>query len=361
MAIPTDFVAHYTMDNISGTTLVDESANSKDGVIAGAVPAPGKINNALEFNGGTSDRVTLSSLFSGWATDFSISLWVDVTIRADTYDSPIIHDPDIGGGNRFRLFDYSGGASDWLGFSVGSTAITSAKPAAGFRHLILTYNRTTGEITYDIDDVSQGTATAASGITFATGDTYIGAVPSGYVGGAKSILGKVDEVRVYDRILTPTEKTSLFNETAQFFGIQGTVSETLTATDFFVRASELVNGTHITDAVVAGDGTYEINLSLVSGYSGYTDEILLTCLPKTGKRRLNSTAYAVGDYYLPADVTTNEHIYKVTAITTGITAATEPVLDQAGGTTVDGGVTVQDMGAAPTPISQINYSETIEI
>jgi len=143
------------------------------------------------------------------------------------------------------------------------------------------------------------------------------------------------------------------------FGITGLITESLAATDFFVRASQLDNGTFIADAVMQGDQTYTFDFSQIAGYETYADEVLLTALPKTGKRRLNSTAYVVGDYYIPADVSTNNHIYKVIAITTGITAASEPVLDQAGGTTVDGGVTVQDRGACPTPQTQIDYAATI--
>ena len=106
-----------------------------------------------------------------------------------------------------------------------------------------------------------------------------------------------------------------------------------------------------------GDNTYAFDFGAISGYETYADEVLITALPKTGKARLDSTAYSIGDYYMSADVTTNDHIYEVTVA--GTTAASEPTLDQAGGTTVDGGVTVQDMGVCPTPITQISYAETI--
>ena len=100
---------------------------------------------------------------------------------------------------------------------------------------------------------------------------------------------------------------------------------------------------------------HTINFADIAGYEAYSDEVLITALPKTGKRRLDSTAYLLGDYYIPADVTANDHIYEVTAITTGITDSTEPTLNIVGGTTVDGGVTVTDRGVCPTPQTQIDY------
>lgn len=67
-----DLITAHTMDSISGTTLVDESPNGNDGVITGATPVAGLLDNALSFNG-TSDSVGLvapdtddSMVFSIW-------------------------------------------------------------------------------------------------------------------------------------------------------------------------------------------------------------------------------------------------------------------------------------------------------
>jgi len=173
--------------------------------------------------------------------------------------------------------------------------------------------------------------------------------------------GQIAEVSVFPVALTAPQildiyEMASYNLVTTTFGITGLITESLSATEFFVRASQLDTGSFIGDAVMQGDNTYAFDFGAIAGYETYADEVLLTALPKTGKRRLNSTAYVVGDYYIHADVTTNDHIYEVTAITTGITAASEPTLDQAGGTTVDGGVTVTDRGSCPTPQTQIDYA-----
>jgi hypothetical protein len=59
-----------------------------------------------------------------------------------------------------------------------------------------------------------------------------------------------------------------------------------------------------------------------------------------------SQTYAVGDRLLPTSAQTNNHFYRVTAITTGIAAATEPVWPTGGGASVvSGGVTFTESGA----------------
>jgi len=207
-----------------------------------------------------------------------------------------------------------------------------------------------GAATFNVDGVADGLA--ASATAFAPTKLY-----------DLTYTGTGDEAAVFDSPLTPDAYLDIFEmasySSTPFFGITGSITESLAATDFYVRASQLDTGTFIADAVIQGDQTYTFDFSQIAGYEAYADEVLLTVLPKTGKRRLNSADYLVGDYYIPADVSVNDHLYEVTAITTGTTAASEPVLGQVGGTTVDGGVTVQDRGACPTPQTQIDYAATL--
>lgn len=57
-----------------------------------------------------------------------------------------------------------------------------------------------------------------------------------------------------------------------------------------------------------------------------------------------SATLVVDDLTYPTSANLNEHYYKVTAITTGITAASEPTWPIDGSTVVDGGVTWTDQG-----------------
>lgn len=62
-----------------------------------------------------------------------------------------------------------------------------------------------------------------------------------------------------------------------------------------------------------------------------------------------STTYAVNELVVPTQANLNGHFYKVTSITTGISAAAEPTWPTGGGSTVvSGGVTFTEVGATST-------------
>lgn len=68
-----NLVAMYTMDNISGSTLLDESPNNRDGTITGATQVTGKLGNALSHDG--VDDITDCG-FHPQGTSGAFSLWL---------------------------------------------------------------------------------------------------------------------------------------------------------------------------------------------------------------------------------------------------------------------------------------------
>lgn len=348
--IPQDFILHYTMDNISGATLVDESANGYDGTITGATAVTGYIGDALRFNG-TSDNVAGSAplLASG---EISLSLWMDFAPgAADTdvifsahHDSDYGFEPYVNGGTIW--FRSSPDGTAWHDTDTGISA-----PSAAFEHVLFEISATIR--TLYVSNVNVW-SDANGGVNQPVNNAWCIAMRVYQGLNDQNFAGDIDQLRLYNRVLTSAERTVLSNEIGIDHGVAGTITESVDATDFYVRASQLDTGAFIADTVADVNNKYALDLATVTGYETYADEILLTALPKTGKRRVDSAAYSVDGYYLPDDVTTNDHIYKVTVA--GTTAATEPTLDQAGGTTVDGTVTVQDMGVTPTPKTQIDYA-----
>jgi len=143
--IPTaGLIAHYTMDSISGSTLTDDVGNY-DGTIYGATQVPGKIGNALSFDG--NDYVSTSG-FSGPVN--AISFWVySDSPRTSASSAEIVLDFDdtdddqaqitLGASTSHAtdetllLGDGSGGA----GF--GRTYIKDTIPA-GWSHIVINWN-----------------------------------------------------------------------------------------------------------------------------------------------------------------------------------------------------------------------------
>lgn len=253
---------------------------------------------------------------------------------------------------EFKILE-DGGVGHWsikdgkqnLNYSSADHLATSALPTA--QRVIVGLSCDAGAVTFYTQGVSDGTATGGIALNFETLSDAL-----------TSFDGKLQCVFRFPTALSAANHLALYDAAVTMFGITGTITESLSATEFFVRASQLDTGAFIGDTVMQSDNTYTLDFGVIAGYEDYADEVLLTALPKTGKRRLNSEPYIEGNYYIPADVSTNDHIYKVTV--GGTSAASEPALDQAGGTTVDGDVTVQDMGVTPTPSALIDYATTFE-
>lgn len=79
----------------------------------------------------------------------------------------------------------------------------------------------------------------------------------------------------------------------------------------------------------------------------------ITSVKVKAAARANSTAYAVGDLYVPA--TPNTHVYKVTVA--GTSAASPPSFTTDGTTFADGTATVQDIGLQV--VNAANYAKTL--
>ena len=200
--IPTDgLIAHYTMDTISGTTLVDETG-TYDATINGATVATGVIGDALSFDG-VNDTVTSIGSPTG-LSDFTASLWFNTSPTG----TEVLFDQTMQA-NRRSLILLSGGIVFYSRDSDGGYQTTQIIPGYqdGFWHHAV-FSQIGVNLLLRVDDTDEETLTMPS---------RNGAVGLGVLGFRKDGLdlyysGKLDVVRVYNRELTPSEKTSLFNE-----------------------------------------------------------------------------------------------------------------------------------------------------
>ena len=371
----------YWRGNEASGSVIDYGSGANNGTVTGATlgsmssPLVNHTSDTAIVCDGTSDYVDMGDTNDAGTSDFTVLVWSNLTAAA---------------GQGQRIFDKRGTAavsSNFPGVQICTDNSGTLGSLSNSWIQVSANNHIQGPTTdlslYDSEwhfvSVSFNNSLGVAdwfhnGASIGAGSTS-GSVAGGSISNARPLRlgaasndetaqeanGGISNAAIFLTQLTSEQILDIYEMASHYipFGITGLITESLPATEFFVRASQLDTGAFIADAVVQGDNTYTLNFNEVPGYNLYPDEVLLTCLPKTGKRRLNNTAYAVGDYYLPADVTANNHIYKVTVA--GTTAASEPTLDQAGGTATDGGVTVQDMGVCPTPMTQISYAETIEL
>jgi hypothetical protein len=224
-----NLVAYYSFDD--GATATDDSANSNDGVITGAVhdcadtpPTPGNAcsldfesNNTQprEFvNAGNDASLHVSG------SDFTIAAWVNLETVTD--DRPIVSKMPVTGTNRdgWRLLKQGGDGKFWFCFGGGSesgctpTAPTTVRSTTfasldTWTHVVGVKEGT--DIAIYVNGLLEGTSDMSGGFTDTNaGNLHIGRYESEF----SFFDGKIDEVRLYNVALTEQEIAILANAAA---------------------------------------------------------------------------------------------------------------------------------------------------
>ncbi|MCU7809751.1 MAG: DUF4347 domain-containing protein, partial [Candidatus Thiodiazotropha sp. (ex Notomyrtea botanica)] len=204
--IVTGLVGHYGFEEGSGTTAIDASATGNNGtLVSSPVYATGQVGNyALSFNGDF-DRVEApdSPATSFGLSDFGVSFWFNSTFMGAS--GRFLGDMDGGDGYVF----YTTGVGDVV-FEVTS----------GFDNVVLTAN---GLFDGNWHHVT-GTVSGPDWMLYVDGG-LVDSIHDGFFGsidnsntlriGASSAIhneydGLIDDIRIYDRTLTPTDINELF-------------------------------------------------------------------------------------------------------------------------------------------------------
>lgn len=211
--VPTaGLIAHYTMDNISGATLIDQMGNY-NGAINGAVQTAGKFGQALLFNG-SSDFVDCGSLAgSTLVGDFTISLWIKTSESDDgVYLAKYNSVPsffEIGRatvGSCFYVRHANSGGADML---LKDPATTESYGSNFVNVVMLRSGSTTSII---VNNVTKAATTTTRTTASSGHNLQIGA--RSFPGAREFGQGAIDQIRIYNRALSTAEIAQLYNEVA---------------------------------------------------------------------------------------------------------------------------------------------------
>jgi hypothetical protein len=210
----------WHFDGGSGSTAVDDSGNVNTANLFGGYNwVAGYEGNALQFDGASgtpgSGGTAVQASFGTWFASnntMSVSAWV--YMNANT-NGPVFGVSTVPGGGSWNMpFLSVNGltAYGWLWQVNGNNPLSFTVTTVGWHHLAITYDPSgSGTEIFYVDGVSKGTGTGAFSPAGAGTIDYFttnipGAVPTGV---NHSLLGRIDEVRAYNRVLTPTEVSSL--------------------------------------------------------------------------------------------------------------------------------------------------------
>lgn len=257
-AVAADLQGHYTF---VGGTADDQSAGiARNGTLNGnaTTVVDGTRGEVLSLDG-TGDYVQVNGLL-GEPADITLAAWINAT-GVDTAGASVI---SLGSSpvlylqldGRIRGFFESGGSNIFF-------TSTESLLGAGWRHVAVTIDSTTQELTLYIDGAIVGTTAANLPIEYDNSpDTYIGRAGDG--GGGFDFGGSIDDARIYSRALSAGEIAALAVDQTQ---ATDSVAITVTAEN---DAPTFIVGDGLNTQDVQGTFGDDFGLSIVTQPDGKT-------------------------------------------------------------------------------------------
>ena len=192
-------------DNLSTTNVIDSSGQGNDGTANFNTTnnsVTGQIKTALDFNGVdefVDTNLNINDTFNG--TDWTISLWVNPNSQSNSY----FFGGDSAGDNRFYLRSSTTTTDLFIGIGNWTKSIALGIENDVWQNYILTLSGTTGILMRN--DVQIDTQTGI-GLEYPNLNMSLGS--STAMGGTFG-NATIDDVRIYNRILSSTEISNIYN------------------------------------------------------------------------------------------------------------------------------------------------------
>ncbi len=200
----------YKFDELSGTTATDSSGNGNDGTYTGSPTLGASANGAtsqgtaVEFNG--SNYVEIPGLFDK-SSSISATAWVRFS-GSDSGGSELF---SVGNCFSLRMLSGTPGAvayyfngASWIGMNLPQFTLNS-----GWRHLAMVL-RGGDTLKIYVDGIEAASQSAPQTISYtgAGANTFVG--KHGNAGTTYDLTGTVDDVRIFNRAVTPEEVFNIF-------------------------------------------------------------------------------------------------------------------------------------------------------
>ena len=209
-----------------------------------ATYSAGKVGNALTFDG-TNDNVDIP--YPGYFEAYTIAAWVKADAGAITTRSIIARTDDgqgplngyladqirINSAGKFEHYTYSSGTGKVV---TGTTTV-----AAGTWYHVAISSSTNGTMRLYVNGVEEGTPQAVAQMWWQGNRFNIGTATAGTVGGSFGYFdGQIDDVHIFESVLTTAQILGMYNQGAGLGGATPTL--TVAATDTTVAEASSNDG-----------------------------------------------------------------------------------------------------------------------
>ncbi len=201
---PTGLVAAYSFNEPTGSSASDASGQGNTGTIAGATRnAAGKFGGSLTFNGSTHEVLIPSSTSLDLSTRMTIEAWVYPTVSQSGWRAIVQREVDaylLHAGSSVGTLRPTGGGT----FNGVLTTMRdqSSLPIGVWTHVALTWDGATMRLyTNGVLRTSKSRTGTLQRSADGAGSVRIG----NNAPYRESFLGRIDEVRIYDRALSAAE------------------------------------------------------------------------------------------------------------------------------------------------------------
>lgn len=207
-AASSDLVARYHLNENTNNTTQDTSGNNLLGSVQNASVIAGKYGNGFDFTNGGYVRVSNNALLE--PVNVSVEAWVKSPTSPGVYKYMLSKGAQTCNSASYALYT---GLNGGLQFYISNGTVFTDSPDAGtgvwdgnWHYIVGSFDGSTVRLYVDGQQIGTGTpSTVGIGYNLADGnDLYLGRYNGSCIYGFN---GQVDEVRIWNRVLSQTEIT----------------------------------------------------------------------------------------------------------------------------------------------------------
>ncbi len=227
---PSGLVGDWNMDELSGSTAYDSSGNNYNGTATGTTIVSGKFGNANNWGAtaANGNKIITSGSISLGST-YTISAWVNY--NGVTTNGYVI---DFGNNNNSVQYQTASGVC------ADNTACDGGTLVAGqWYNIVVTKTGAGGTVNIYVNGAQTKTLTGTSNVPGAVTIGNYGLLANGWT-------GSIDEVRVYNRVLSSTEIRGLYNYPTTTLALSEDPISAITVTSVSPPVGPPAGGTPVT-------------------------------------------------------------------------------------------------------------------